>query len=770
MAESATVRVIINALTESAEQSIDEVGDEITGLSDDAAIGQTALDQLSDEFGEATTQSMILQSALDELEDDVGDVARTGLYAQTAMDQFNDELGETTTQSSIASGALTALAASASGANLSFRQWSVTTQLSLIPAILTLLTVLAPLSALLVALTAGAAALAGAFGAIVGSGVLAFGQKKAKQNKEELAQTERLIAQYESLKEQTGSLNKQEQARLDQLRKKKKRLEEATTAGGALKNAVSDLKDELVPIISQFGEQFIPLIEDALNAIPTLVRRMIDAVGGTEQFRDALREFGAAMMEVLPALTGFMFDLARNALPLAREFFGFLMSEGPGAMDAIFQSVTELEPEFRNLLDALIDMAPVLLEFGTTAAKVVLPALTALIRAATGFMETVNDMPGTLQGITVAGLVLAPVLVKLASALSSILMFLTGSGILANLSSLITHFTSASTVTGALANATTWLSGALSTLAGSTAAVVAGAVALGAAIGGVVVRLLQITGIMGAVGDAGAALGDMLGSELTSHLLTLISVLTLGLFPLIAGVGAAIGELVKGDLQGAADAFMEVMGVFADAFGNTWGAVVSGLESLGAAFLKFFTNDIPAFVMSGLSFLSAQLVTFFTETVPNAAIRGLTWLLALVESKLNAVYNTFVSVFNAISSIASSAVEGLINSVVTALNEFLSTLDDVADSVSEIPGVDAPDVGTLDTVSLDNNAVQAETRSTDTAAIQQRRQEQSQQVIQGGVNVSVDASGDVQNNPYQWSRRAAEQLQRETRQQYGSNR
>lgn len=770
MAENANVRVIINALTEAAEQNIDDVGDEISGLGDDAAIGQTALDQLSDEFGEATAQSMILQKAMSSLEDDMDDVARTGLYAQTAMDQFNDELTETTTQSTMASGALTGLQSALSGSAVGSKALSFAFSASLIPALMTLATVIAPVVALLAALTAGAVALAGAFGAIVGSGILAFGQKKAEQNKQELAQTERLIAQYESMREQTGSLTAAQQDRLDQLREKKKRLEDSTTAMGALGNVMSDLKDELVPIISEFGEQFIPLIEDALDAIPTLVRRMVDAVGGTEEFREALRDFGAAMMEVLPALTGFMFDLARDALPLAREFFSFLQSEGPDAMEGMLRSVSELEPEWRNLLDALIEMAPVLLEFGTNVAKIVLPALTALIRAATGFMETVNNMPGTLRGITISAMLLGPVLLKLASALSSILTFFTGKGILANLARLITYFSSAGSVTGALSNAVGVLSGALSSLVGWLTGTIAGAATLGAIIGLIGVKLLQVTGIMDMVGDAGSALGEALGPDLTSHLLTFLSVITLGIFPALAALGAAINELVQGDIDGAKQAVLEVTDIFASAFSTSIDAVLSALSDFGDILTAFFFNTLPSVVMGGLNAIWNGMVNFFTQRLPQLAIQGLGAFVALVEQQFNRVFNFVADIWNALIEYVAGATEKLINAGIDAINSFLSTLDDVGDKIGEIPGVSGVDVGTLDEVSVDRDIGQVDRRETDYGTLREQRTQQAQQVIQGGINVSVDARGDVQDNPYQWSRRAAQQLQRETRQQYGASR
>lgn len=770
MAENATVRVIINALTEAAEQNIDDVGDEISGLSDDAAIGQTALDQLSDEFGEATAQSMILQSAMDELDDEITGAGNSALYAQTAMDQLNDEITETTTSSIGASGALTAFQGALSGSAVASKALSAAFYLSLIPAILTLTTVLAPIAAALMGVAAGALALAGAFGAIVGSGILAFGQEKAQQNKEELAQTERLIAQYESLREQTGSLTASQQDRLDQLREKKDRLEDSTTAMGALQRQMGELKEELVPIIAEFGEQFIPLIKDAINAIPTLVQNMVDAVGGTEEFRQALRDFGGAMMEVLPALVGFMFDLARAALPYAREFFGFLAAEGPGAMDAIFASMSELEPEFRNLLDALVEMAPVLLEFGTNAAEVVLPALTGLIRAATGFMETINNAPKPVQDLAISLMILGPLLIKMAGWLSSILQFFTGKGILANIARLVTYFSSAGTVTGALSNALGVLSGYLSSAVAWLTGTVAGAAALGAAIGLVVVKLMDMLGVFDVIGDAAGAFQEIMGEDVVDTLLTVGTVLTGGLLPVLGAVGGLILGIIRGDLSQGVQNAKQILGTFGDAFANVGDMIMDLLGDLGGAIWNFFTVQIPQAAAGAVAGLWNTVVNFFTKTLPKLALQGLVFLVALVEQQFNRVHNVVASIWNGIVNLVADAVEGLVNTTINAINSFLSTLDGVADAVDEIPMVDAPDINTLDNISVDRGGFTANAdRETDLGTLREERGEQAQQVIQGGVNVNVDARGDVQQNPYQWSRTAAQQLQRESRQQYGAS-
>lgn len=543
MAETANVRVLINAVTEAAEQAIDEVGDELVNLAEDAGVGQTAVDQLSDEFNEGTSRAAVLQTAIEELEDAETELAVTSRILQSALDEAGDEMSEMSAKASTATAATTGLSTSVGGLNLSLRSMSGVMLLSFIPALLTLATVLAPIAALFAGLAAGAVALAGAFGAIIGSGIIAFGQQRAEQNQEELAQTKRLIAQYESLRQQTGSLTAAQQKRLRQLRKRKKELEDATTITGALGQVMGELREEITPLVVEFGQEFIPLIRDGIEAIPRLVDNIIDSVGGTEQFREALRDFGQAMFRVLPALIGFMFDLARNALPVAREFFSFLLDNGDEAMDDIFRSINELEPEFRELLDAMIRMLPVLLRFGTNAAEVVLPALTDLINAATDFMRWVNRMDTGMQNLVISMLLLAPAILK----------------ILPLLGRLIGSFRTLGGLTGAIG--------------GGGGLGLAGAAGIGAGLGLGGVRALQETGAMAAVGRAGRQTGRALGGDATSALLTAGNVASFGGLEAVSRGGAAIGGLAQADVDAAMRRQERAGRVFRQSEGNVAGGV-----------------------------------------------------------------------------------------------------------------------------------------------------------------------------------------------------
>lgn len=551
MARDANVRVMVSAITEAAEEALDDVGDEMVSLQAEGHAAAEGLDAASGEMSQATRMAVALQSAIDEVGDEALSTAAQAEILQHALDSVSEEAREAALSSGAASGSFSALSVSSSGAAISVGTLSTAFTLSLIPAILTASTVLAPLVVTLGAVAAAAAALAGAFGLIIGSGILAFGKQRADQQQDELDRTNRLINHYESLQQTQGQLTSQEEDRLQQLRQKKKELEDQTSIMGALGGAMSDLSDELVPLIVAFGDEFVPLIEEGLDAIPDVVEEMLNAVGGTDEFKTALRDFGALAADILPALTGLMFDLARAALPIMRELVDFLLRNGEDALDAMQESVTELAPEFYDLLDALVDLAPDLLEFGTTVGETLIPAITGLVDAIDGLLEWFNDLDPATQDILVKILLLAPAIVWLSGKLSGLIKLFVGSkGIIALVKGL-----SASLATG----------GAL-----STATLYGAAVTAGIGLGILGTRALWATGALQDVREEGEKLRQELGGEESDDLLNMLNIASFGQFETISKAGAVArgiaipGKTVEGQMR-------KVDNVFRNARRNSMG-------------------------------------------------------------------------------------------------------------------------------------------------------------------------------------------------------
>ena len=767
----ANVRVLVSALTEAAEQNLEDVGDEMLGLSTDGHVAAEGLDAAGDEMSAATRSALILQSALDEVGDEAVGAGVKAQFLQDALDEVGDQATQAAVQSQAASGAFSSLSISSQGASLSIGSLSTAFTLSLIPAVLTAATVLAPLIVTIGALAAGAAALAGAFGLIIGSGILAFGEQKAQQNSEELEQTQRLIDQYETMQATGQQLTAQQEDRLAQLRQKKKELEDQTTATGALAGVVGDLKEELKPLIVDFGREFIPLIREAVDAIPDVVREMLNAVGGTDQFKEALRDFGAIAAEVLPALVGLMFDLARMALPVLRDLVSFLQGNGNAALRDMKASIQELAPELNEMLDALIDMAPTLLEFGTNVGEVLIPALTDLIQVADGFMETVNGMDEGTQQLVIKLLLLAPVLIKVASVASSLASVLGFSGLTGLLISMGKFLVGLLPTAFQLGQAFAYIQYGASALGSAIAGSTAALVAIGAAIGLAVVKLMDMFGILDAVGNAGAAFGEFFGKDATDGILTFLSIITLGLLPAIAALGGIIIGLVRGDLSGAVDNAEQILGTFGSAFSNTFGMIISATAGFVNGVIQFF-GGLWASLTGFLSGLASAFVNFFVQTLPQLAFDGLVLMITGVEVLLNTLFNLFASTFNGIIDLISTAIDTAINGVIGIVNNFLEGIDGVADAVSDVIGRDIGDIETIDRVDTSQIAedLQLQNRETNFSQLESQNRDQMQGV-QRQINqteVNVDVGGDLQQDPYSFSRSLADQVNREKRSNGGT--
>ena len=354
-----------------------------------AMFGKTS-SQLAIQVGADTKNA---ERKLGSVKETLGDLRTRVLSTSTALralgssaDEASDEIDEEGRSADRTKRSLFGMAAAAGSAKISFGSLSVATAGGLAVSMATLATTLAPVAAGFVAVTAGAGALLGTFGSLLGLGLLSWGDQLASQ------------------------------------------MEGVSSATEALSKVAGQLKEQLIPIIRPLGDAFVPLLRDAALALPAVVQAMVDAVGSTEEFQTAMREFGMVMARVLPALTSFTFTLARKALPVARSFFNFLLENGGAAFDRIMVSVREFKPEFMAFLDALIEAAPTVLEFGTNVLDTLLPALTGLAGAVAGFLEFINGLSPGLRKVAISGMILAPVITSLSLKIAGLVATLAGPG------------------------------------------------------------------------------------------------------------------------------------------------------------------------------------------------------------------------------------------------------------------------------------------------------------------------------------------------------
>jgi len=102
------------------------------------------------------------------------------------------------------------------------------------------------------------------------------------------------------------------------------------------------------------------------------------------------------------------------------------------------------------------------------------------------------------------------------------------------------------------------------------------------------------------------------------------------------------------------------------------------------------------------------------------------------------------------------------------VNSWLSTIDDVADTVESVTGVDVGNLAELDRVDIQSRDLGGQRRETDVGALASQREEQLQTTINGGIQVDVSNEQDLGQNPYRSSRTFGDQLRREIRGKQGT--
>jgi len=361
--ESLSVR--ISAQTRSFESGIDDARDELSKFNTGAL---------------ATSSSLqVVQSRVDETEDEVSALSRS-------LRVLRNRLFSTAGAAGTTAGSFATLSAGTSG--LSFSVGSLSTSFTSLAgtlAIVTgaataLLSTLFPLAAVLGTLTAGTLSLAGAFGAVVGSGILAFGRERGEQVKERLEGVRDQIQALEELEDKQGELSEANQRQLRELEDLQTELEDQTSIFGGLEAAISDARDEILPLIADFGEDFLPLIRDAIDALPTLVENILNALGSLTKFREALRDFGETVMDTIPTVVTAMVDLAERALPMAVEFISWIGRNADPIFSGMLRVTEQLSRVFMGLADAFIRATPELTSLGTLILRTVVPALSAYLR------------------------------------------------------------------------------------------------------------------------------------------------------------------------------------------------------------------------------------------------------------------------------------------------------------------------------------------------------------------------------------------------------
>jgi hypothetical protein len=259
------------------------------------------------------------------------------------------------------------------------------------------------------------------------------GENLTREEQKRLQQTRERIDELKTLRQETTALTEGEQARLesaretiDKLREKSKQergltetekerlenlketrdeLKSQATITGALSEALSETKTQLRETALSLGQDFIPLIRDAINALPEFIERIENSVGNLQPFADALRDAGQVAFRVIPEMVEFFFDLGREALPVVRDLGRYLANNWRDILKTSVQVVRDLGDEFLNTTDAVIDFIPPMIDFGTTVLETVLPPLNNFLNTLGNLATQVENNARIVKGLLVGAFI-----------------------------------------------------------------------------------------------------------------------------------------------------------------------------------------------------------------------------------------------------------------------------------------------------------------------------------------------------------------------------
>lgn len=348
------------------------------------------------------------KKGLDSLQESMQSAGRASRRAARGVDEVSDQLRSIPPAAAAAAGSMTAYSLSTRQARSANRLFRAAMYGSLIPALIALTTTLNPVISLLGALTAGLLGVAGGFGAVVGSGILAYGDDLSESYQEQLKTVNDQISQLEALRDETGGLTDAQQKQLKQLENQRDELQDTDSVTGALTKRLKELKSEIFAIVEPLGDQFVPLIRDAVNALPTLVQRIVDALGPLDAFTAALRDLGQFAMRAIPQMTEWFMDLGRETLPIFRDLAEWFVDRIPDMLEVMRNSVEATYDVWHEFLVAVVDVLGPMTRAGNVVTNIVVPALTDMVEALRDVFVWFNDLEPALQRMVTVASILAP--------------------------------------------------------------------------------------------------------------------------------------------------------------------------------------------------------------------------------------------------------------------------------------------------------------------------------------------------------------------------
>jgi hypothetical protein len=302
-----------------------------------------------------------------------------------------ERLGDKSTTTATSVGALGATISTTSAATSTL---ALATSASLVPALGALLATAVPLTATLGGLATAAGGVATGFGAVIGTGIFAYSENLKEQNKERLSQLQEKRDKLKTVREETGELTDAQQEQLDKLNEQIEATKETTSVTGALSDELTPAKEQFRESALVLGKEFIPLIRDAIDALPAFIRKIEDAIGDLTPFAEALRDAGQAAFDTVPKIVEQMMDMGRDALPAVRDLGGYLADNMVPFMEGLEETTSDVVDIMPDFTGSFADLLPKLNDVGIAVLETVLPALNDLIGGFSDLLGRAQEFAG----------------------------------------------------------------------------------------------------------------------------------------------------------------------------------------------------------------------------------------------------------------------------------------------------------------------------------------------------------------------------------------
>lgn len=377
------------------KSAVDDAADEIRGVVDDATAASGSL--------------QTLQGRADE--------------AENEMEQLGDETSQTATK-------MGALSTSTGSAASTMAAFGGVTAATAVPSLVALSSVAVPLVGTLGAMGTALGGVAAGFSAVIGTGAYAYGTKLKKQNEKRLSQINTKIERLQTVKEETGNLTKAQQRNLQKLKQQRKEVKKGTTVMGALAQEMQPVKEQLRDSALRMGQEFIPVVRDAIDALPQFIRNVEKAIGPLEPFAQALRELGQTAYTVFPNIVSQVMDMAREILPEFVSITKTIMKNVVPALEGMMDTARKVAPLFEGTGGATVELIKELNQLGLTILQELIPR----IRDTIGL---INDWNEATDGWLVKGALMASAVGTLIGILGSFGSAL--AGVLSTLGSVVAY-------------------------------------------------------------------------------------------------------------------------------------------------------------------------------------------------------------------------------------------------------------------------------------------------------------------------------------------